>query len=1072
MKIVLVVEKSKGMSAVEQTFEKPVVRIGRDRSTCDVAFDNKDFRMVSRNHAEIRVQNGKWIVRDLGSSLGTLLNGEKVTKPTELSVGNAVQFGANGPKAHVIWLEAGGNAAAPEQAIPKSPTGTAPESPREAAQPRGPAMAGDGPAKGPEKVAREQRPRAKPPAAEIPSGTSEPSKPKGNPRLRFLDDKKPGPYEIGSNSVWLGRDPKADIVIEASAVMVSRRHARIDRTDGRVILSDNNSFNGTLLNEQRISAPAPLNHGDEIQLGPGGPVLKFEDPDAVSTIKSSPSAIGRASSGAIEPGPAVKGEVHTGTMVFDLGEISQGFSGGDSESEQLLMQVPFGESDEILVGRGSDNRIRLDGLQISKKHARLRRTTSGIVAEDLNSTNGIYLNGKRVSRGTISEGDSLQVGAFVIRIDETGNVAVFDTRSKTRIDAIGITKDVRNRAGRGMFRLLDNISLSISPNEFVGLLGPSGAGKSTLIDALNGTRPASSGSVFVNDLDLYGYLDSLKQSIGYVPQDEIIHRELTVYRTLYYVAKLRLSSDVSRNEIDRIIGEVLDVTGLEERKDVRISSLSGGQRKRVSIAVELITKPSVIFLDEPTSGLDPSTEEKIMRLFRQIAESGRTVVLTTHAMENVRLFDKIVILMRGKLVFYGKPDEALEYLRVKAYKDLYDKLEDPVERLVNEEGETNRFKITDRVADDWKKKFLSTRHYAKYIQEPLKQTDEEESSRPQKSRRLGIFGSVRQWLTLSSRYAHVLSKDRLNLLILFAQAPIIALLVFFVMGSDLPRDFAYFALSLCAIWFGTSVAAREIVRERKIYERERMVNLGVFPYVSSKLFVLGIIVTIQCALLYFPLLFANLVGLMPMPGMFLGVPQFFAMIITAGVGLALGLFVSSIVRTPEMATSLVPMILIPQIIFSGLIGVPTGINRIVGLAMPATWSFDTMKRFSTLDTLEPEGAIVKGKTRGLGLYRSVEERNKALVEDARKNIRAYEHDLETKLKDAERRANQGEKVRFTGMPDRPKVGEAADVPENLSGYITFLHPWMHPALNQFVLFFMFFMLFFWTLVILRLQDVV
>src|SRR4029078_13460934 len=165
-----------------------------------------------------------------------------------------------------------------------------------------------------------------------------------------------------------------------------------------------------------------------------------------------------------------------------------------------------------------------------------------------------------------------------------------------------------------------------------------------------------------------------------VPQDDVIHRELTVYRTLYYTARLRLSRDVSRAEIKQTSNEILDVTGLSERRHVPVNQLSGGQRKRVSIAVELITKPSVIFLDEPTSGLDPATEEKIMKLFRQIAESGRTVVLTTHAMENVKLFDKIVVLMRGKLVFYGAPQEALDHIKASTFKALYDKLEAPIDQ--------------------------------------------------------------------------------------------------------------------------------------------------------------------------------------------------------------------------------------------------------------------------------------------------------------------------------------------------------------------------------------------------------
>jgi ABC-type multidrug transport system ATPase subunit len=333
------------------------------------------------------------------------------------------------------------------------------------------------------------------------------------------------------------------------------------------------------------------------------------------------------------------------------------------------------------VGRAPDNDVRLDGLQISNHHARFVRTNGNVTVEDAGSTNGVYVNGERISgRRGVQLSDVIQIGPFVLQADAGQGVAVYDTRSKTRIDCINIAKVVKNRSGGGSIRLLDDVGLTIQPNEFVGLLGPSGAGKSTLMDSLNGMRPASSGQVLINNLDLYRHLDSLKQSIGYVPQDDIIHRELTVYRTLYYVARLRLSSDVSRREIDQIVNEVMDVTGLSERRDVPISQLSGGQRKRVSIAVELITKPSVIFLDEPTSGLDPATEEKIMKLFRQIAESGRTVILTTHAMENVKLFDKIVVLMRGKLVFYGAPQEALAHVKADSFKDLYDKLEGPVDQ--------------------------------------------------------------------------------------------------------------------------------------------------------------------------------------------------------------------------------------------------------------------------------------------------------------------------------------------------------------------------------------------------------
>src|SRR5436305_12049219 len=393
---------------------------------------------------------------------------------------------------------------------------------------------------------------------------------------------------------------------------------------------------------------------------------------------------------------------------------------------QLLVRMSFENRPQLSVGRSPDSDVRLDGLQISNHHARFVRTKGSVTVEDAGSTNGVYVNGERLSgRRNVSQSDVIQIGPFVLQADAAEGVAVYDTRSKTRIDCINITKIVKNRSGGGSIKLLDDVGITVQPNEFVGLLGPSGAGKSTLMDALNGMRPASSGYVLVNNLDLYRHLDSLKQSIGYVPQDDIMHRELTVYRTLYYVARLRLSRDVSRREIDQIVNEVMDVTGLSERRDVAISQLSGGQRKRVSIAVELITKPSVIFLDEPTSGLDPATEEKIMKLFRQIAESGRTVILSTHATENVKLFDKIVVMMRGKLIFYGAPQEALDHVGASSFKDLYDKLEDPVDERIAKlpplpanasKSQKNAVKhqreqISEHVAEEWKKKFQTTEQY-------------------------------------------------------------------------------------------------------------------------------------------------------------------------------------------------------------------------------------------------------------------------------------------------------------------------------------------------------------------------
>jgi ABC-type multidrug transport system ATPase subunit len=262
---------------------------------------------------------------------------------------------------------------------------------------------------------------------------------------------------------------------------------------------------------------------------------------------------------------------------------------------------------------------------------------------------------------------------------------------------------------------------------------------------MNGVRPPKTGNVLINNLDLDRHFDSLKQSIGYVPQEDTIHRELSVYRSLYYVARLRLSRDVSSREIDQIVNEVMDVTGLTERRNIAINKLSGGQRKRVSIAVELITKPSCIFLDEPTSGLDPAAEDRIMRLFKQVAESGRTVVMSTHAMENVNMFDKIVILMRGRVVYYGQPSDALTHFKAPNFKELYELLEEPVNEGVKQHGEADRMKLEDQTSEEWRRKYAATAKYKQLVEEPLKQLGTLQPGVSNKRRRLGIFGSIRQW---------------------------------------------------------------------------------------------------------------------------------------------------------------------------------------------------------------------------------------------------------------------------------------------------------------------------------------
>ncbi len=1083
MKIQLA-EENNGELRGEQTFASEVVAIGRDGTECQIVFDGEKWPMVSRRHAQLRFEHNRYLLSDTKSRFGTFLDGRRIAEPTAVRAGSRIQCGSAGPTLFVVGIEQ--DSAAIPTLGPHVSSVPSWDSHAPAPNPRIP-------------VAEEQRAKREAVTPPHLRQAYDPLPP-GGQGLVFITlisettgELKRFPLE--TEVTRLGRGLDMEVRIDADVAVVSRLHAAIERRADRSHLVDQASFNGTLLNQRRITAPEPLSDGDRIQLGMGGPVFRFHDP-------SHPNAGGSLSSGGPGIGPEPR-TIHAGVRPQDVNQRSFAEAGGQ---QVMSLHRTFAGNAPITIGRAHDNDVQLDGLQISNHHARVSLGQGHVVLEDVGSTNGVYVNGVRITGKTsVRSGDTVQIGPFLLLIDPQRGLDVLDTRSKTRIDCVDITKIVRNRAGGGTVKLLDDVDLVIQPNEFVGLLGPSGAGKSTLMDSLNGMRPATEGQVLINNQDLYKHLDSLKQSIGYVPQDDIIHRELTVYRTLYYVARLRLSRDVSKPEIEQIVNEVMDVTGLSERRDVPVGQLSGGQRKRVSIAVELITKPSIIFLDEPTSGLDPATEEKIMKLFRQIAESGRTVILTTHAMENVKLFDKIVVMMRGKLVFYGAPQEALAHVHADSFKDLYDKLEAPIEAAVsglpplpaNATAELKRSyksqkeQIAEAVAEDWKQRFMATEQYRQNIQQPLSGLKGKVPPVAPARRRPTVTDALGQWKTLAQRYTEVLKHDKFNLLLLFGQAPIVALLTWLVVDNDSPRDFPYFVLALVAVWFGTSIAAREIIKERAVYNRERMVNLGLIPYVGSKLLILFFIVGLQCLLLFGSLGLFHLTGLMKVPGDYYGVPQLAVMILTGMVGISLGLFISAIVKTSEMATSFVPLILIPQILFSGLVGVPKGPARLVGAVMPASWSFDEMKQLSAeLGVLrgKDEEAMPAKENEGRGLYKDIKHQNDALIEQKQQEVEEYrarsvdklddfEQDMNKYQKDSERWNLGGRQGKEPKKPSKPALDpvppkvEVVPMPDNLSGYVDFLHPWGNKWVNPLILLLMFIGLTLGTIIALRSQDI-
>lgn len=423
-------------------------------------------------------------------------------------------------------------------------------------------------------------------------------------------------YVLDQESVCLGRDGnRCDVV--AAGITISRKHAQIIRQEGAVSswqLRDLNSTNGVFLNGGKIEGQTLLKDGDLIGLGA---------PD-----------------------------VHH--LCFQT-----------QSRKHVSWTVTLPEQSSWSLGRSGENDISLPFESVVSAHHAIISHRKGLLSIiDQDSLNGIWINGKRVRKAWVTPSDTVVIGStyfhFYLREDGILEVSRRECGDDIQLDCVNVSYSVKTSDKRQK-NILDDITLSIKPGEFVGILGPSGAGKSTLLKTLNGYIQPSQGMVLLNETSLHHAYDMFRNAIGYVPQDDILHQELTVEKSLEYVSKLRLPHDLARQQRDNIIDATLEALGLHHVRNHTIEQLSGGQRKRVSIGAELLTKPSVLFLDEPTSGLDPSVEDKIMRHFRKMAQNGTTILITTHILYSLDLLDRIIILSQGKLVFFGTPTEAMQF---------------------------------------------------------------------------------------------------------------------------------------------------------------------------------------------------------------------------------------------------------------------------------------------------------------------------------------------------------------------------------------------------------------------------
>ncbi len=518
----------------------------------------------------------------------------------------------------------------------------------------------------------------------------------------------------------------------------------------------------------------------------------------------------------------------------------------------------------LVFGRSADADIVLPDAAVSRRHLTIHADAAGWVAEDLGSKSGSFLNGQLFQRHDLTFGDVLTLGPFGFRFDGRNLHRIADAGGAA-LQAADLSKTASGH------RILDAISLRVEPSQFVGVIGPSGAGKSTLLDALCALRPADTGRVTVDGRNLYDNYDLLRDEFGYVPQDDIVPLELTVEEALDFSARLRLPKGTPPSERRKLVAATIEDLGLGERSRTRVGRLSGGQRKRVSVAAELLGRPRLLFLDEPTSGLDPAAEFSMMELLRRLAGNGCTVVCTTHVMENAHLVDRLAVLYAGRLVFFGEPQQAQDHFGVERLTQLYDRL-------------------TERPPDEWERPAAP----------PPPETRTEADQRP--SRRPAALPILlrREWAVLRS--------DWKNLALIAGQPVLIGVLVTWV--SQDPALILFFAY-IATLWFGCGNAAQEIVKELPMFRRERLIGLGRNAYLLAKFLSLARLTTAQSLLLY---------GVMQLCTGGIGGSvgwQVGGLIALCFAAVGIGLAISALSRSVLQAVMLVPLVLIPQILFSG-----------------------------------------------------------------------------------------------------------------------------------------------------------
>ncbi|MGV2556990.1 UNVERIFIED_CONTAM: ATP-binding cassette domain-containing protein, partial [Mycobacterium avium subsp. hominissuis] len=589
-------------------------------------------------------------------------------------------------------------------------------------------------------------------------------------------------------------------------------------------------------------------------------------------------------------------------------------------SRSGAIQKPAGSQ---TIGRATDNDIVIQDVLASRHHAFLIQTPLGTEIRDAHSVNGTFVNGVRVGSAVLTEGDVVTIGNVDLVFTRDGLIR--RTEAATRSGGLEVNS-VCYTVDHGK-QLLDHISLTARPGTLTAIIGGSGAGKTTLSRLIVGYTTPTSGTVTFEGHNIHTEYASMRSRIGMVPQDDVVHRQLTVNQALGYAAELRLPPDTSKEERARVVAQVLEELDMTQHAETRVDKLSGGQRKRASVALELLTQPSLLLLDEPTSGLDPALDRQVMLMLRQLADAGRVVLVVTHSVSYLDVCDQILLIAPGgKTAFCGPPDQVEPALGTRNWADIFAKVgADPDEA-------NRRFKERNQQSS----------------QPPTPQSPADLGEPPQTD-------LWRQLSTIARRQVRLVVSDRGYTIFLAVLPFLIGALSLTVKGPHPglgPADplgpaptqpqYIMVLLNIGAVFMGTALTIRDLIGERAIFRREQAVGLSTTAYLLAKIAVFCVFATAQAAIATIIVRLGK--GAPTAHPQFFGNSTFSLFVTVAGTCIAsamLGLLLSALAQSNEQIMPLLVVSIMSQLVFSsGMIPVyqRIGLEQLAWLT-PARWGY-------------------------------------------------------------------------------------------------------------------------------------